>query len=114
MERSAEAPAMALVQANPDAYVVKLEAAVPAFDNSSWTLLLKGYSDCMQHLFHSSFASIWYIAAQRSTSTPSTTHCRPAQHITPNTAQAYGHRICNLLISRERCCAFAHTWQIAA
>jgi len=115
------APAMALVQANPDAYLVKPEAAAPVFDNSSWTLLLKGYSDSMQQLFHGSFAYIWYIAVQHSTSPSSTTHCRPAQHIgpqhstsPPSPAQAYRHRICNLLISRERWCAFAHTWQIAA
>jgi hypothetical protein len=40
--------AMALVQTNPDAYVIKPEAAAPAIDTSDWPLLLKNYSDCMQ------------------------------------------------------------------
>jgi H/ACA ribonucleoprotein complex subunit 4 len=37
---------MALVQTNPDAYVIKPEAAAPAIDTSDWPLLLKNYSDC--------------------------------------------------------------------
>jgi H/ACA ribonucleoprotein complex subunit 4 len=45
---------MALVQTNPDAYVIKPEAAAPAIDTSDWPLLLKNYSDCMQQLSHSS------------------------------------------------------------
>ena len=45
---------MALVQTNPDAYVIKPEAAAPAIDTSSWPLLLKNYSDRMQQLAHSS------------------------------------------------------------
>jgi hypothetical protein len=40
--------AMALVQTNPDAYVIKPEAVAPAIDTSSWPLLLKNYSDRMQ------------------------------------------------------------------
>ena len=40
--------AMALVQTNPDAYVIKPEAAAPAIDTSDWPLLLKNYSDRMQ------------------------------------------------------------------
>lgn len=39
---------MALVQTNPDAYVIKPEAVAPAIDTSDWPLLLKNYSDCMQ------------------------------------------------------------------
>jgi len=39
---------MALVQTNPDAYVIKPEAVAPAIDTSSWPLLLKNYSDRMQ------------------------------------------------------------------
>jgi hypothetical protein len=46
--------AMALVKTNPDAYVIKPEAAAPAIDTSDWPLLLKNYSDCMQQLLHSS------------------------------------------------------------
>ena len=42
--------AMALVQTNPDAYVIKPEAAAPAIDTSEWPLLLKNYSDCMLQL----------------------------------------------------------------
>jgi hypothetical protein len=45
--------AMALVQTNPDAYVIKPEAAAPAIDTSDWPLLLKNYSECMHQLFHS-------------------------------------------------------------
>jgi H/ACA ribonucleoprotein complex subunit 4 len=44
---------MALVQTNPDAYVIKPEAAAPAIDTSDWPLLLKNYSECMHRLFHS-------------------------------------------------------------
>lgn len=40
--------AMALVQTNPDAYVIKPESAAPAIDTSSWPLLLKNYSDRTQ------------------------------------------------------------------
>lgn len=42
--------AMALVQTDPDAYVIKPEAAAPAIDTSDWPLLLKNYSDCMLQL----------------------------------------------------------------
>lgn len=42
--------AMALVQTNPDAYVIKPEASAPAVDTSDWPLLLKNYSECMQQL----------------------------------------------------------------
>jgi H/ACA ribonucleoprotein complex subunit 4 len=41
---------MALVQTNPDAYVIKPEAAAPAIDTSDWPLLLKNYSECMPQL----------------------------------------------------------------
>ncbi len=37
---------MALVQTDPDAYVIKPAAAAPAIDTSDWPLLLKNYSDC--------------------------------------------------------------------
>lgn len=46
--RSLILDAMALVQTNPDAYVIKPEAVAPAIDTSDWPLLLKNYSDCMQ------------------------------------------------------------------
>ncbi|KAF1915540.1 pseudouridine synthase [Ampelomyces quisqualis] len=36
---------MALVQTNPDAYVIKPEASAPAIDTSDWPLLLKNYSE---------------------------------------------------------------------
>lgn len=42
--------AMALVQTNPDAYVIKPAASAPAIDTSDWPLLLKNYSDCMLQL----------------------------------------------------------------
>jgi hypothetical protein len=44
--RTRDINAMALVQTNPDAYVIKPEAAAPAIDTSDWPLLLKNYSDC--------------------------------------------------------------------
>jgi hypothetical protein len=44
--RTRDIDAMALVQTNPDAYVIKPEAAAPAIDTSDWPLLLKNYSDC--------------------------------------------------------------------
>lgn len=46
--------AMALVQTDPDAYVIKPAAAAPAIDTSDWPLLLKNYSDRMLQLPHSS------------------------------------------------------------
>jgi H/ACA ribonucleoprotein complex subunit 4 len=43
---------MALVQTNPDAYVIKPEAAAPAIDTSDWPLLLKNYSDLLVRTSH--------------------------------------------------------------
>ncbi|KAF2026073.1 centromere/microtubule-binding protein-like protein cbf5 [Setomelanomma holmii] len=43
---------MALVQTNPDAYVIKPEAAAPAIDTSDWPLLLKNYSELLVRTSH--------------------------------------------------------------
>ncbi|KAH8725220.1 centromere/microtubule-binding protein CBF5 [Phaeosphaeriaceae sp. PMI808] len=43
---------MALVQTNPDAYVIKPAAAAPAIDTSDWPLLLKNYSDLLVRTSH--------------------------------------------------------------
>lgn len=41
---------MALLQTDPDAYVIKPAASAPAIDTSDWPLLLKNYSDRMLQL----------------------------------------------------------------
>jgi H/ACA ribonucleoprotein complex subunit 4 len=41
---------MALVQTNPDAYVIKPAASAPEIDTSEWPLLLKNYSKCTLQL----------------------------------------------------------------
>ncbi|PVI07555.1 putative rRNA pseudouridine synthase [Periconia macrospinosa] len=43
---------MALVQTNPDAYVIKPESVAPAIDTSDWPLLLKNYSDLLVRTAH--------------------------------------------------------------
>ncbi|KAF2676736.1 putative rRNA pseudouridine synthase [Lentithecium fluviatile CBS 122367] len=43
---------MALVKTNPDAYVIKPEAAAPAIDTSTWPLLLKNYTDLLVRTSH--------------------------------------------------------------
>lgn len=43
---------MALVQTDPDAYVIKPAAAAPAIDTSDWPLLLKNYSDLLVRTSH--------------------------------------------------------------
>lgn len=43
---------MALVQTDPDAYVIKPAASAPAIDTSDWPLLLKNYSDLLVRTSH--------------------------------------------------------------